>query len=126
MEDYTIDGFNGLAKEQPLLGFAATVFLLSLTGVPLTAGFQSKFFMLMAAVQNGQQFWLVIAAVLFAAISAYYYFRVIQAIYFKDAAQKVIHNSLITMRFKVMLTIIVALIIIIGIYPEIIIGWMYR
>jgi NADH-quinone oxidoreductase subunit N len=113
MEDYTIDGFNGLAKEQPLLSFAATVFLLSLTGVPLTAGFQSKFFMLMAAV-------------LFAAISAYYYFRVIQAIYFKDAAQKVIHDSTITMPFKIMLTLIIALIIIIGIYPEIIIGWMYR
>jgi NADH-quinone oxidoreductase subunit N len=82
--------------------------------------------MLMAAVQNGHQFWLVIAAVLFAAISAYYYFRVIQAIYFKDASQKVIHDSSITMRFKLMLTIIVALIIIIGIYPEIIIGWIYR
>jgi NADH-quinone oxidoreductase subunit N len=126
MEDYTIDGFNGLAKEQPLLGFAATVCLLSLTGVPLTAGFQSKFFMLMAAVQNGHQFWLVIVAVLFAAISAYYYFRVIQAIYFKDAAQKVIHDNSITRPFKIMLTLIVALIIIIGIYPEIIIGWMYR
>lgn len=126
MEDYTIDGFNGLAKEQPLLAFAATVFLLSLTGVPLTAGFQSKFFMLMAAVQNGHQFWIVIAAVLFAAISAYYYFRVIQAIYFKEATQKVIHQNSITMPFKIVLSIIVALIIIIGIYPEIIIGWMYR
>ncbi len=126
MEDYTIDGFNGLAKEQPLLGFAATIFLLSLTGIPLTAGFQSKFFMLMAAVQNGHQFWLVIAAVLFAAISAYYYFRVIQAIYFKEATQPVNQANSVTTPFKIMLVVIVALILIIGIYPEIIIGWMYR
>ena len=126
MEDYTIDGFNGLAKEQPLLGFAATIFLLSLTGIPLTAGFQSKFFMLMSAVQNGHQFWLVIAAVLFAAISAYYYFRVIQAIYFKEATQPVNQANSVTTPFKIMLVVIVALILIIGIYPEIIIGWMYR
>jgi len=126
MEDYTIDGFNGMAKEQPLLGFAATIFLLSLTGIPLTAGFQSKFLMLMAAVQNGHQFWLVIAAVLFAAISAYYYFRVIQAIYFKEATLPVTQANSVTTPFKIMLVVIVALILIIGIYPEIIIGWMYR
>ena len=85
MNDQTIEGFNGMGKQHPILGFAATVCLLSLTGIPLTAGFQAKFFMLIAAVENGQGFWLVIAAVIFAAISAYYYFRVIQAIYFKDA-----------------------------------------
>ncbi len=127
MEDFTIDGFNGLAKQQPLLAFVATVCLLSLTGVPLTAGFQSKFFMLMAAVDNGHQFWLVIVAVLFAAISAYYYFRVIQAMYFKESSQPsvtVIHS--ISSQFKIMLIVIAILISIIGIYPEIVIGWMYR
>ena len=44
MKDYTIDGFNGLGKQQPLLAVTATIFLLSLTGIPLTAGFQSKFY----------------------------------------------------------------------------------
>ena len=126
MEDYTIDGFNGLAKENPLLAFSATIFLLSLTGVPLTAGFQSKFFMLMAAVENGHQFWVVIVAVLFAAISAYYYFRVIQAMYFKESTQPVTQTTSITTPFKIMLIVIVSLIIIIGIYPEIIVGWMYH
>ncbi len=70
MKDYTIDGFNGLGKQQPLLAVTACIFLLSLTGIPLTAGFMSKFYMLQAAVQNGQHFWLVIFAVLCAAISA--------------------------------------------------------
>ena len=126
MEDYTIDGFNGLGKENPLMAFAATVFLLSLTGIPLTAGFQSKFFMLMAAVDNGHQFWLVIVAVIFAAISAYYYFRVIQAIYFKESDRNVVVANAVNPFFNYMLIVIIALIVIIGIYPEIVIGWMYR
>lgn len=126
MEDYTIDGFNGLAKAQPTMALTATIFLLSLTGVPLTAGFQSKFFMLMAAVENGHQFWLVIVAVLFAAISAYYYFRIIQAMYFKDANENTIITTTINKPFLYMLMLIALMIVIIGIYPEIIIGWMYR
>jgi NADH-quinone oxidoreductase subunit N len=126
MEDYTIDGFNGLGKENPLMAFAATVFLLSLTGIPLTAGFQSKFFMLMAAVDNGHQFWLVIVAVIFAAISAYYYFRVIQAIYFKESDRNVVVANAVNPFFNYMLVVIITLIVIIGIYPEIVIGWMYR
>ena len=126
MEDYTIDGFNGLAKAQPTMALTATIFLLSLTGVPLTAGFQSKFFMLMAAVENGHQFWIVIVAVLFAAISAYYYFRIIQAMYFKDANENTIITTTINKPFLYMLMLIALIIVIIGIYPEIIIGWMYR
>jgi len=125
MEDYTIDGFNGLAKKHPLLAFTATVFLLSLTGIPLTAGFQSKFFMLLAAVENGHQFWIVIVAVLFAAISAYYYFKVIQAMYFKSANVPETQVASNSKSFNIILVLIAALIIIIGIYPEIIIGWKY-
>jgi NADH-quinone oxidoreductase subunit N len=126
MEDYTIDGFNGLAKSQPLMALTATIFLLSLTGIPLTAGFQSKFFMLMAAVQNGHQIWIVVVAVLFAAISSYYYFRVIQAMYFKEGNENTIQTTTISKSFQFMLLLISIMIVIIGIYPEIIIGWMYR
>jgi NADH-quinone oxidoreductase subunit N len=126
MKDYTIDGFNGLGKTNPLLALCATIFLLSLTGIPLTAGFQSKFFMLMAAVENGHKFWLVIVAVLFAAISAYYYFRIIQAMYFKEATENVVEENEITTTFKVVLAITAILIIAIGIYPEFVVGWMYH
>jgi NADH-quinone oxidoreductase subunit N len=58
MQDYTIDGFNGLGKQQPVLAVTAAIFLLSLTGIPLTAGFQSKFLMLVAALRDGHQHWL--------------------------------------------------------------------
>ncbi len=126
MKDYTIEGFNGLSKSQPLLALCTTIFLLSLTGIPLTAGFQSKFFMLMAAAEIAGKFWLIIVAVLFGAISAYYYFRVIQAMYFKEASDTVIEESDITTGFKITLAICAVLIIAIGIYPELVVGWMYH
>jgi len=126
MSDQTIEGFNGLGKRHPLLGFTAVIFLLSLTGIPLTAGFQAKFFMLLAAVENGYKFWLVIAAVIFAAISAYYYFKVIQAIYFKEPSAEVINPGETGTAFKTLLIITAILIIVIGINPEIVIGWMYH
>ena len=126
MNDYTIDGFNGMGKKQPLLALTATVFLLSLTGIPLTAGFQSKFYMLMAAVENGHRFWIVIVAVLFAAVSAYYYFRIIQAMYFKEPAEDAAHTWDISAGFKILLVITSLLIVILGIYPELILGWLYH
>jgi NADH-quinone oxidoreductase subunit N len=126
MKDYTIEGFNGLGKTNPLLALCATIFLLSLTGIPLTAGFQSKFFMLMGAVENGHKFWLVIVAVLFAAISAYYYFRIIQAMYFKEATENVVDEDEITTTFKVVLAITAILILAIGIYPEFVVGWAHH
>ncbi len=125
MKDYTIDGFNGLGKQQPLLAVTATVFLLSLTGIPLTAGFMSKFYMLQAAVQNGHHIWLVIFAVLCAAISAYYYFKIIQAMFFKEAATGVVLADDITPAFKILLVITSILIIVLGIFPDLLTRWLY-
>jgi NADH-quinone oxidoreductase subunit N len=125
MNDYTIEGFNGLSKQQPLLALLATIFLLSLTGIPLTAGFTSKFYMLLAAVQTGHQLWLVIFAVICAAISAYYYFKVIQAIYFKDAVPGINEDIKVTPAFKWLLILTVVLIILLGIIPGLVIDWIY-
>ena len=125
MNDYTIDGFNGLAKKQPVLAFAATIFLLSLTGIPLTAGFQAKFYMLLAAVGNNHFIWLVILAVLCAAISAYYYFRVIQAMYFKDSNDYATQDWDITPAFKILLLITAGLIILLGVFPNLLIDWLW-
>ena len=125
MNDYTIEGFNGLAKQQPVLACTATIFLLSLTGIPLTAGFQAKFYVLVGAVKDGHQNWLVILAVLCAAISAYYYFKIIQAIYFKESKTPVNHEWDITSAFKTLLIITAVLILVLGIFPTIITDWLY-
>lgn len=131
MDDYTIEGFNGLGKQQPVLAVTATVFLLSLTGIPLTAGFQSKFFMLMAALKNGHQHWLVLFAVLCAAVSAYYYFKIIQAMFFKEVtpasnAQGLVTNIAdITAAFKLLLIITALLILVFGLFPSLITEWLH-
>ncbi len=125
MNDYTIEGFNGLYKSQPVLAATATIFLLSLTGIPLTAGFTAKFYMLLAAVKDGHQVWLVILAVICAAISAVYYFRVIQAIYFKEPAAGVNNVMPVSSAFKYLLIIAAAIIIIVGILPSLVVDWLY-
>ncbi len=83
MQDHTFEGFNGFAKQQPLIAVTIVIFLLSLAGIPLTAGFLSKFYMLRAIIDSGS-IWLAIFAVIMAAVSVYYYFRLIQAMYFKE------------------------------------------
>lgn len=122
MSDYTFEGFNGLAKQQPLIAATTTIFLLSLAGIPLTAGFISKFYMLKAAMATGKNLWLVIFAVLMAAVSVYYYFRVIQAMYFKEGQAK---SLAISPAFKWTLAILAALIILLGIFPSLLLNWYY-
>lgn len=125
MKDYTVEGFNGLGSTHPVLAVTATIFLLSLTGIPLTAGFQAKFYMLLAAVQNGQHTWLVIFAVLMAAVSAYYYFKVLQAIWFKTSQEDVMKEAPST-GFKTLLILSAALIILFGVMPELLVQWLYH
>ena len=122
MSDYTFDGFNGFAKQQPLLAATTTIFLLSLAGIPLTAGFLSKFYMLKATLDTGKNLWLVIFAVLMAAVSVYYYFRVIQAMYFKEGNTKSIQ---VTVAFKWSLITLAALVILLGIFPNLLLYWFY-
>ncbi|MBX2922287.1 MAG: NADH-quinone oxidoreductase subunit N [Chitinophagaceae bacterium] len=114
VKDYSIEGFNGLAKKQPFLALMNTIFLLSLTGIPLTAGFMAKYYMLIAAVKNGQHLWLPIFAVLMAAISAYYYFRVIQAMYFKDGEAD---TKPLSKTFRITLLVTALLVIVLGLFP---------
>jgi len=123
MKDYTFEGFNGLAKQEPLIALALTIFLLSLAGIPLTAGFFSKYFLLAAAIKTKTMFWLIIVAVVCAAISITYYFRIIQAVYFKESEERVI--APVSNNFKVMLLLTAALILIIGIKPSLLLSLLF-
>jgi len=122
MKDYTFDGFNGFAKHQPLLAAVSAVFLFSLAGIPLTAGFISKFYMLKAVIQNRGFLWLVILAVLMAAVSVYYYFRVIQAMYFKEGDAQVME---ISSPFKWTLVLVASLVVLLGVFPNLLLNWFY-
>lgn len=122
VKDVTFDGFNGLAKKQPVLAATTTIFLLSLAGIPLTAGFFAKYYMLSAVIKTGTYYWLVILAVLFAAVSVYYYFRVIQAMYFKDGDAEA---EDVTPSFKTGLIVLSAIIILVGVMPTLVLNYLY-
>lgn len=123
MKDYTFEGFNGLGRKQPLLAAVTTIFLLSLAGIPATAGFMAKFYMLSAAIANGRVMWLVILAIVCAAISVYYYFRVIQAMYFKEGDD---HQTIeVSGLFKLVLFLVAALIVLLGLFPQLLIDQIY-
>jgi NADH-quinone oxidoreductase subunit N len=121
LKDYTYDGFNGLARKEPLLAFCTTIFLFSLAGIPLTGGFMAKYYVLLAVVQQGQLMWLVIFALLMAAISVYYYFRVIIAMYFKQGTPEM--NSEVTGGDKFMLIVTCVIVVLLGILPQL---FLYR
>ena len=73
----------GLAARHPLAALALSVFLLSLVGIPPTAGFVGKFYLFGAAVRSGY-IWLAVIGVLNSAVAAYYYLRVIVSMYMRE------------------------------------------
>ena len=78
-----ISAFNGLGKRHPFMAACMVIALLSLAGIPITAGFFAKYFVF--SVLIGTTFkWLIIVAILTSAVGVYYYFKVIIAMYFKE------------------------------------------
>lgn len=122
LKDYTYDGFNGLAKSQPLLAFATAVFIFSLAGIPLTGGFMAKYYVLTALMTQGNAMWLVIFALLMAAVSVYYYFRVIWAMYFKTGTPQL--NATVTTSDYILLGGTAGLVILIGVAPQVVLMWV--
>jgi len=80
-----IDGFRGMWRRSPWLALALTFCLVSLTGLPPTAGFWAKIYIFDTAIE-ADLLWLVIVGVLNSAIAAYYYLRVARAMFAEDAA----------------------------------------
>jgi NADH-quinone oxidoreductase subunit N len=78
-----IEDYNGIGFQSPVLAFSLSLFMLSLLGMPLTAGFIGKVMVFGAAV-NEHYYGLVVIGVLNTAISAYYYLRLIIVMFFKE------------------------------------------
>ena len=82
----SIDTFAGLGAREPALAILMTLFLLSLTGIPPTAGFFAKAFVILAGVEaGGAAGVLAVIAVLNAAVAAFYYLRVVVYMFMRDA-----------------------------------------
>jgi NADH-quinone oxidoreductase subunit N len=83
-----IDDLTGLARRQPVMAACLSLFLLSLLGLPITAGFLGKFYVFNAALE-ANLIWLAILLALNSVIGSYYYLRVIVAMYMREPAAEV-------------------------------------
>jgi NADH-quinone oxidoreductase subunit N len=116
--DERYDAFNGLAQKNPLLAFVMTVAMLSLAGIPLTAGFWGKFFIFSSAAERGI-IWVPAIAVLMSVVGIYYYFRVIIASYLKEGDLAEIR---VAPFYKVILIVATVLTVIFGLAPGLLEG----
>lgn len=108
--------FDGLAKKNPLLALVITVAMLSLAGIPLTAGFIGKFMLFRTAMAD-YHIILLVLAVVNAAIGVYYYLRVVVHMYFYPMADQE-EKLAVPMGFQVVLLITLFLTVMIGVYPN--------
>ncbi|MDR6563917.1 MULTISPECIES: NADH-quinone oxidoreductase subunit N [unclassified Arcicella] len=117
--DESFDALNGLAKNNPLLAFSLTVSMLSLAGIPLTAGFFGKFFIFSDAFSNPSILFkgILILAILMSAVGVYYYFKPIIAAYMKTGETEKIALSPF---YKYILILTTALTIVLGIAPDLV------
>jgi NADH-quinone oxidoreductase subunit N len=113
----SIESFYGLAKKNPFLAVMTVIAMLSLAGIPPTAGFFAKYYIFVAAMESHMTY-LVLLAVLGSLIGVYYYFRVIIAM-FRDGSAEVIPLSI---NFKLVLIIAGLVALALGIFPGFITG----
>jgi len=112
------ENFNGLGKRNPLAALALTIAMLSLAGIPLTAGFIGKYLMFLN-VMTEYKIYLVAFAILNALVGFYYYLKVIVAMYFKEGAEIVLETPV---QYKVVLVLSVIITIVLGVYPSVILN----
>ena len=113
---------SGLSTRRPLAAFAMLLFMLSLGGIPPTAGFMGKFWLFSAAIEAGnvsgqtRYVWLAVIGVLNSAVSLYYYIRIVVFMYLKKdvtGSEPVLSPSL-----ALALTAAVVATIVLGVYPQ--------
>ncbi len=88
----SVSDFNGLAQRHMPSAIVMLLFLLSLAGIPPTAGFIGKYYLFTAAMKAGYA-WLALLAVLMSAVSLFYYFRIAAAMFFTESAGAKIRSS---------------------------------
>jgi NADH-quinone oxidoreductase subunit N len=114
---YDIASFNGLAQKNRMLAVVFTISMLSLTGIPLTAGFFGKFYIFNSALQSGY-YWLTAFAVINSFIGAYYYLKPVVAMFASKSDEEITMPAL----SNSLLILLGILIILIGALPGFISG----
>ncbi|MDK2742757.1 MAG: NADH-quinone oxidoreductase subunit N [Nitrospira sp.] len=119
VEGEEIEDFTGLARRHPLASLLMLIFMVSLAGLPPTAGFVGKLYVFMSAVEAGMT-WLAAVALIFAVISAYYYLRVVMVMYMREPSDSAgtVPQLVMSPTLSIVLVCTVAGVVIFGIYPN--------
>lgn len=115
-----IEDFKGLNKKHPFLSFSMLIFLLSLVGIPGTAGFVGKFFLFGSAIKGGFVL-LAITGVLMSVVSLYYFFRIVVNMYIFEEKEIEIKKS---RTLFVCLTICLIGTLIFGFFPSLLLKFL--
>jgi NADH-quinone oxidoreductase subunit N len=118
-----VSDYAGLARRHPAAAAAMLIFLLSLTGIPPTAGFMGKLYVFAAAVEAGY-IKLVVIGFLMSAVSLYYYFRLVVEMYLRDENEETGAATLLRDRWvEAMITVCALVTLAIGVWPRPVIDW---
>jgi NADH-quinone oxidoreductase subunit N len=115
-----IVNFNGLAKRSPYLAFGLLVAMMSLAGVPLTAGFLGKFLVFKVAFET-RQFFLIALGIVTVGCGFYFYLKVVRAMYWQPASASVASIPISKLSLAA-IAIMVVLIFVLGIFPQVALG----
>ena len=110
-----VDDMAGLYFKHPAAAVLMLIFLLSLAGIPPTAGFIGKYYLFAAAIQTGHNF-LAVVAVLNAAVSVYFYFRIVVSMFMRDATERT--GLTFAPGLNMALGVAIIFTMLIGIYPD--------
>jgi NADH-quinone oxidoreductase subunit N len=110
-----MDDISGLMKKSPGYAVLMLIFLLSLAGIPPTAGFLGKYYIFLSLIQTGH-YLLAVVATLYVAVAIYYYFRVVKSMFVGESTEKAPMAT--SFGLRVALGVSVAMTLAIGVYPE--------
>jgi NADH-quinone oxidoreductase subunit N len=111
-----IEDMAGLGEKQPLTAALFTIYLLSLIGVPLTAGFFGKFYIFKAALES-HLVWLAVLGLLNSAVGAYYYLRILVMMYMREPGEAATNAPPLTPTLRLALILPAAGTLFLGIFP---------
>lgn len=115
------EDYKGLAHKRPLLAFLMAMFMFSMAGIPPLAGFMGKLYVFMAAIQSGM-LGLAIVGVLFSAIGAFYYLRIVKFMYF-DQPKEGAFTMTLNRSTQAVLAVTGVIILVWGILPGSLLDW---
>ena len=119
----TFEDYKGLGWGMPIVGICMTIFMVSLTGLPPTAGFIGKFYIFASLIKGGGSFyWLVFAGAINSVISLYYYLKVVKVMFLDGDKKDVILHPELPMFAMLMITAIPSLIL--GLYWSPLAAWV--